>query len=190
MDARSNTRLSVFAVPFPPRQNRGARRCFRCRQTPAGSAPCGLDLGDRTIVSPSASSRSTAEAHTIGSDRLCGLDRSSISRSRFTPIWAPAAFSGRDNDQSPWSSLEGASPWGPERLDCQGHWVVGSVAGGNDMCFSGSDLSIRHFASQGNRSGWLDPGYEIRRLKKLQTRRRTAFKREAQKSRFTLPKRR
>ena len=61
----------------------------------------------------------------------------------------PGGVLWRDNDQSPWSSLEGASPWGPERLDCQGHWVVGSAAGGNDMCFSGSDLSIRQFCCQG-----------------------------------------
>ncbi len=71
------------------------------------------------------------------------------------PDMGPGGMLWRDNDQGPWSSLEGASPWGPERLDCQGFWVVGSAAGGNDMPFSGSDLSIRHFASQDAcQDGW------------------------------------
>ncbi len=58
----------------------------------------------------------------------------------------PGGVLWRADDESPWSTLDGASPWGPERLDWHGSWRVGETADG-DMPFAGDGLDVRYFVS-------------------------------------------
>jgi hypothetical protein len=53
----------------------------------------------------------------------------------------PGGMLWRWDDADPWSSLQGASPWGAERLAWPGQWSVGhGQSGVNDRPFRGHDL--------------------------------------------------
>ena len=60
----------------------------------------------------------------------------------------PGGILWRQSDSSPWSSLQGASPWGAERLVWPHRWSVGHGKGGAlDAPFRGRDLAVRSFLS-------------------------------------------
>ena len=55
----------------------------------------------------------------------------------------PGGILWRHGDASPWNSLDGASAWGPERLDWPSRWMVGHGVGGpDDRPFRGSGLEV------------------------------------------------
>lgn len=58
----------------------------------------------------------------------------------------PGGMLWRQDDSAPWTSLEGASPWGAERLIWPARWSVGHGKGGeSDTPFRGLDLTARCF---------------------------------------------
>jgi Calcineurin-like phosphoesterase len=61
------------------------------------------------------------------------------------PGMGPGGLLWRWDDQSPWSSLVGASPWGIERLVWPDTWAIGhGQRGTDDQPFRGSDLRSRY----------------------------------------------
>lgn len=59
----------------------------------------------------------------------------------------PGGILWRWHDNSPWTSLKAASPWGAERLNWPVHWSIGSNYNDNsDACFRGSDLQVKCFS--------------------------------------------
>lgn len=55
----------------------------------------------------------------------------------------PGGVLWRENDAAPWSSLDGASAWGAERLNWPGRWGLGFGKGGAKDCpFQGRDLKV------------------------------------------------
>jgi Calcineurin-like phosphoesterase len=60
----------------------------------------------------------------------------------------PGGILWRQSDAAPWSSLQGASPWGVERLVWPDRWSVGHGKGGaSDTPFRGRDLAVRSFVT-------------------------------------------
>lgn len=56
----------------------------------------------------------------------------------------PGGILWRASDATPWNSLDGASAWGPERMEWPKHWRIGHGRGGaNDRPFSGEALNIQ-----------------------------------------------
>lgn len=49
----------------------------------------------------------------------------------------------RPSGDSPWSSLHGSSPWGPERLKWPTQWHIGFGRTSSDRAFRGSELDVR-----------------------------------------------
>ncbi len=65
----------------------------------------------------------------------------------------PGGVLWRDTGATGWTSLEGASPWGPERLDWPEFWSVGhGKRGADDRAFAGADLAVSCVSSQFNPS--------------------------------------
>jgi hypothetical protein len=61
----------------------------------------------------------------------------------------PGGLLWRWDDDSPWSSLEGASPWGAERLTWPTNWSIGhGLRGMNDEPFRGPDLLVSWQATE------------------------------------------
>jgi len=61
----------------------------------------------------------------------------------------PGGILWRDADASSWTSLEGASAWGPERIDWPVYWSLGHGKGGaDDRPFAGTDLGAVCCSSQ------------------------------------------
>jgi hypothetical protein len=55
----------------------------------------------------------------------------------------PGGVLWRASDGSPWTSLDGASAWGPERLDWPARWSIGFGQGGDeDRPFAGAGLRV------------------------------------------------
>ncbi len=58
----------------------------------------------------------------------------------------PGGLLCRWDDESPWSSLTGASPWGAERFIWPAHWSLGHDQRGSDSrAFRGHDLQVRWY---------------------------------------------
>lgn len=57
----------------------------------------------------------------------------------------PGGVLWRAGDDAPWTTLDGASAWGPERLDWDGRWTVGYAGTADRQPFAGSDLDIRAY---------------------------------------------
>jgi hypothetical protein len=59
------------------------------------------------------------------------------------PAMGPGGILWRSGDQGAWNTLEGASPWGAERLGVLRYWSIGHGRGGlADRPFRGADLSV------------------------------------------------
>jgi hypothetical protein len=59
------------------------------------------------------------------------------------PGMGPGGVLGRPSDTAPWSTLVGASPWGPERLPWLPHWAMGhGQRGPQDRPFRGQELQM------------------------------------------------
>lgn len=68
----------------------------------------------------------------------------------------PGGLLWRETDACPWSSLTGASPWGPEEIDWPGTWFVGhDQRGPSDQPFRGEYLDARGHAH------WIDPPIRV-----------------------------
>jgi len=59
------------------------------------------------------------------------------------PGMGPGGVLGHATDTVPWSTLAGASPWGPERLPWLPHWATGhGQRGPQDRPFRGQELRM------------------------------------------------
>ena len=64
-------------------------------------------------------------------------------RLRLHPSMGPGGLLCQLNDETSWSSLSGASPWGMERLRIPSEWSIGhGQYGAHDRPFLGKDLSV------------------------------------------------
>lgn len=67
------------------------------------------------------------------------------------PTMGPGGLLYQLNDDTTWSSLRGASPWGIERLRLPSQWIIGhGQYGADDRPFLGKDLSVSMTGREGD----------------------------------------